>query len=193
MRDAAWNITANETRNTDKQDKRELNSIYTVYRPEMRHCDWSLWSQLFEWWTKHVPCGAIFCSTVCLAGGHGTVSYQTATSETAWPFHSARSLHERRNVFLRWRSKLSWISSVKRLWEELLQELDHLGDLLHDRSREEAIKWAVRPCYSVISTVGGIFQVYLPSGLFFTLNKAYWVQHATEGLRWKGSCIRLFV
>ena len=97
------------------------------------------------------------------------------------------------NVFLRWRSKLSWISSVKRLWEELLQELDHLGDLLHDRSREEAIKWAVRPCYSVISTVGGIFQVYLPSGLFFTLNKAYWVQHATEGLRWKGSCIRLFV
>ena len=97
------------------------------------------------------------------------------------------------NVFLRWRSKLSWISSVKRLWEELLQELDHLGDLLHDRSREEAIKWAVRPCYSVISTLGGIFQVYLPSGLFFTLNKAYWVQHATEGLHWKGSCIRLFV
>ena len=44
------------------------------------------------------------------------------------------------HVFLRWRSKLSWISGVKRLWEELLQELDHLGDLLQDRSREEAIK-----------------------------------------------------
>ena len=44
------------------------------------------------------------------------------------------------NVFLRWRSKLSWISGVKRLWEELLQELDRLGDLLQHRSREEAIK-----------------------------------------------------
>ena len=44
------------------------------------------------------------------------------------------------NVFLRWRSKLPWISDVKRLWEELLQELDRLGDLLQDRSRKEAIK-----------------------------------------------------
>ena len=42
--------------------------------------------------------------------------------------------------FLRWRSKLSWISGVKGLWEELLQELDRLGDLLQHRSREEAIK-----------------------------------------------------
>ena len=40
-----------------------------------------------------------------------------------------RKLHDRfiaidrhtkgENVFLRWRSKLSWISGVKRLWEEL--------------------------------------------------------------------------
>ena len=61
-----------------------------------------------------------------------------------------RKLHDRfiaidsytkgENVFLRWRSKLSWISGVKRLWEELLQELDRLGDLLQHRSREEAIK-----------------------------------------------------
>ena len=28
--------------------------------------------------------------------------------------------------------------------------------------------------------------------IFSTLNKAYWVQHVTEGLRWKGSWIRLF-
>ena len=47
---------------------------------------------------------------------------------------------KRENVFLRWRSKLSCISGVKRLWEELLQELDRLGDLLQHRSREEAIK-----------------------------------------------------
>ena len=141
----------------------------------------------------------LFCSTVCLAGGHGTVTGVTKQRH--------RKLHDRfiaidsytkgENVFLRWRSKLSWISGVKRLWEELLQELDRLGDLLQHRSREEAIKWAVRPCcYSVISNVGDICQVYLPSGLFtrifFTLNKAYWVQHATEGLRWEGTWIRLF-
>ena len=61
-----------------------------------------------------------------------------------------RKLHDRfiaidsytkgENVFHHWRSKLSWIRGVKRLWEELLQELDRLGDLLQHRSREEAIK-----------------------------------------------------
>ena len=60
-----------------------------------------------------------------------------------------RKLHDRfialdrytkgENVFLHWRSKLSWISGVKRLWEELLQELDRLGDLLQDRSERRQL------------------------------------------------------
>ena len=133
---------------------KENGTVY-INRPEMRHCDWSSWSQLFEWRTKHIPCGAIFCSTVCLAGGHGTVSYQQRHRKLHDRFIALDRYAKGENIFLRWWSKLSWISDVKRLWEELLQELDRLGDLLQDRSREEAIKWAVRPCcYNVISTVG---------------------------------------
>ena len=59
---------------------------------------------------------------------------------------------------------------MKGLWEELLQEKhDLLGPTsVQDRSREEAIKWAVPFCdlvvrlisNSVSNTVAAIFQVY---------------------------------
>ena len=72
---------------------------------------------------------------------------------------------------------------MKGLWEELLQEHDLLGPTsVQDRSREEAIKWAVLFCdlvvrlisNSVSNTVAAIFQVYsvqVVVVVFFFLNE----------------------
>ena len=157
-------IISRWTKLETRTSKVKENGTVYINRPEMRHCDWSSWSQLFEWRTKHVPCSAVFCSTDYSLPCRRTRHRELPNDR----FIALDRYTKGENVFLRWRSKLSWISGVKRLREELLNELDHLGNLLQDRSREEAIKWAVRPrCYSVISTVGGIFQVYLHENFLY--------------------------
>ena len=78
---------------------------------------------------------------------------------------------------------MSRMSDLKRLWEELLQELDLLGECrarIQDMWREEVNKPVD---LVVLPHHGGIFQGYSVQvfmRIFFTLNQAHRIHHANK-------------
>ena len=175
-----------------------------VTDPHRVNCSWIVWEKN---WACSMRCNLLFYNLPCRRTRHRELQSSDIGDYVHDRFTALDDYTKRENVFLCWRSKLSWISSVKGLWEELLQELDLLDDLLQFRTGRERRQLSelfrsatLLFCLinnSMSNSIGSIFQVYSIQGFLrelplLSLNKAYWVQHATEGLHWKGTWIRLY-